>query len=124
MFTVENCIVNVAFLFPIKICTCIFKETCDDQDHNDSDWKCCNDGNSLQVRHGIFGEQQCDRQQDQENRPKQFYFTVGFGAAWQFFVGISRCHHGDGIKGRGVKGYHTKNQQDQDKPGKRKLFQD
>lgn len=72
----------------------IFKEASDDQQNDDPDRKCGNDGYSLQICHGIIGEDQGDGQQHQQDRPEQLHIPMRFFTGWQGLIGIGGSYHG------------------------------
>ena len=114
--------INWSLLFPVHpllphILAGVLQEACHDQDDHRPDGKRRYNADGLQVAHGAVREDQGDREQDQQNAPHELDPLVGHFPVLNAVIAVAGRDQRNGVKGRGVKGDHGEQQQDEHEGG-------
>ena len=81
-------------LLLLQVCICILKKAPYDYQDDKSNRKSSYNGNRLKTAHGVFREDQGNREKHQGNSPEQFYLLIRFFVCIQRAVRIGACNHG------------------------------
>ena len=87
----------------------VLEETCNDRNDDQTDRKCCDDRNRLQTADRIFGKDQCDREQNEQNRPECTHTFIRFLIHIQLLIRIRRNNHRQRVKRCRIESDHRHN---------------